>query len=304
MLVEGKNGIKARIVADSISESGVRITTFELEYSRFIHSELMTHRLFSRNSMSSRAVPVKKMIDLVVNSPAIPVYWGMNKPGMQADVEHEDTEACENAWKSAAKNASEIASSMSEKGLHKQIVNRLLEPFQMMKTVVTATEFDNFFWLRRHEDAQPEIKELANCMYEAMWVSQPEKLKYGEWHTPYVQHERDNDGEIRYVTEDCDFGNDYELALKVSASCCAQVSYRVLDDSLEKALDIYNKLVESKPVHASPFEHQATPMGCFGNFSDHQAITHIDRHGNFWSGNLRGWIQHRQMIPDNVKKGY
>lgn len=303
MLVEGKNGIKARIVADSISESGVRIATYELEYPRFIHSELMTHRLFSRNAMSSRAVPVKKMIELVANSPAIPVYWGMNKPGMQADVEHDDIEACEKAWKYAAKNSSEIASSMSEKGLHKQIVNRLLEPFQMMKTVVTATEFDNFFWLRRHEDAQPEIKELANCMYEAMWVSQPEKLKYGEWHTPYVEHKRNEDGSLSYVTidgEQCDA----ETALKVSASCCAQVSYRVLDGSVEKAVSIYKRLVESKPVHASPFEHQATPMGCFGRFSDHPAITHIDRSGNFWSGNLRGWIQHRQMIPENVKKGY
>lgn len=303
MLVEGKNGIKAHIVADSISESGVRITTFELEYPRFIHSELMTHRLFSRNAMSSRAVPVKKMIELVANSPAIPVYWGMNKPGMQADVEHDDTEDCEKAWKHAANNTSEIASSMSEKGLHKQIVNRLLEPFQMMKTVVTATEFDNFFWLRRHEDAQPEIKELANCMYEAMWVSQPEKLKYGEWHTPYVEHKRNEDGSLSYVTidgEQCDA----ETALKVSASCCAQVSYRVLDGSVEKAVSIYKRLVESKPVHASPFEHQATPMGCFGSFSDHPAITHIDRSGNFWSGNLRGWIQHRQMIPENVKKGY
>lgn len=303
MLVEGKNGIKARIVADSISESGVRIATYELEYPRFIHSELMTHRLFSRNAMSSRAVPVKKMIELVANSPAIPVYWGMNKPGMQADVEHDDIEACEKAWKYAAKNSSEIASSMSEKGLHKQIVNRLLEPFQMMKTVVTATEFDNFFWLRRHEDAQPEIKELANCMYEAMWVSQPEKLKYGEWHTPYVEHKRNEDGSLSYVTidgEQCDA----ETALKVSASCCAQVSYRVLDGSVEKAVSIYKRLVESKPVHASPFEHQATPMGCFGSFSDHPAITHIDRSGNFWSGNLRGWIQHRQMIPENVKKGY
>jgi len=315
MLVEGKNGIKACIVADSISESGKRITTFELEFPRFILPEFNTHRQFSRNSASSRAIPVKKMIEIVNNNPATPVHWGKNQPGMQADEECsnliEYTEhpfnnkeiTREQAWGNAKNAAVFWAQKFDEAGYHKQIVNRLLEPFQMMKTVVTATEFDNFFWLRRHEDAQPEIKELANCMYEALWVSQPEKLKYGEWHTPYVEHKRNEDGSLSYVTidgEQCDA----ETALKVSASCCAQVSYRVLDGSVEKAISIYKRLVESKPVHASPFEHQATPMGCFGNFSDHPAITHIDRSGNFWSGNLRGWIQHRQMIPDNVKKGY
>jgi len=325
--VNGKGGIVARIVADSISESNKRITTFELEYPRFIHSELMTHRLSSRNAMSSRAVPIKKMIEQVRDNPAMPIHWGKNQPGMQADDEikgivhasldgiHFDTTP-EDFWKEAANVAADYAESMSRFGLHKQVVNRLLEPFQMMKTVLTATELDNFFWLRCHKDAQPEIKELAECMYTAMKESEPEVLKPKDWHTPYVQHERDVGGELRYITEDCDFGNDYKTALKVSASCCAQVSYRVLDDSLDKALDIYDKLVESKPVHASPFEHQATPMLWLASYEDdylfnypgdalgEEGFTHMDQHHNYWSGNFMGWIQHRQLIKDNVCDNY
>jgi thymidylate synthase ThyX len=318
IVVEGKGGIVARVVADSVSKGGKRITTFELEYHRFIHAELLTHRLFSRNAMSSRAVPIKKMIEQVRNNPATPIHWGKNQAGMQAENELDglNLTSAKMSWERAAHKASVEAEHMNNYGAHKQIVNRLLEPFQMMKTVLTATEFDNFFWLRCHKDAQPEIKELADCMYKAMQESEPEVLKQDEWHTPYVQHERDWDGELRYVTGNCDFGNDPETALRVSASCCAQVSYRVLDDSLEKALDIYDKLVESKPVHASPFEHQATPMEVEGSWSSSYlwnypvdglgeiGHTHMAKDGSYWSGNLCGWIQHRQLIEDNVCNKY
>jgi thymidylate synthase ThyX len=314
-VVEGKGGIVARIVADSVSETGKRITTFELEYHRFIHSEIMTHRLFSRNAMSSRAVPVKKMIEQVRNNPATPIHWGANQQGMQAEnecttlvkIDEQSSHAAKVAWMVSAHKAADMAERFADAGYHKQIVNRLLEPFQMMKTVLTSTEFDNFFWLRCHKDAQPEIKELADCMYKAMQESEPEALTNGEWHTPYVQHKRDGDGELRYFTEGCDLGNDPETALRVSASCCAQVSYRVLDNSLEKALDIYDKLVKSKPVHASPFEHQATPVSndidglYWDDWNSTEGVTHQDSSGNLWSANFKGWIQHRQLIEDNVK---
>lgn len=304
--------IKVKIIADSIGfHSKKRITTFELEYPRFIHSELMTHRLFSRNAMSSRAVPVAKMIEQVRTSPAQPCHWGKNQPGMQAKEElvGESLENVQREWHTASASAVYHAKLLNEQGAHKQIVNRTLEPFQMMKTVLTATEFDNFFWLRKHPDAQPEIKELAEKMFEAMEVGacMTQELDVGDWHTPYYEAGYWFKGESPHSLED---------ALAISSSCCAQVSYRLLDDSLEKARDIFSKLVESKPVHASPFEHQATPMQQGGEFWDESGeyslncpssadcweagITHSDRQGDLWSGNFRAWIQHRQLIEDNV----
>lgn len=292
--------IKAEIIAHSKSSvNGKEIVTFSLEYPRFIHSELMTHRLFSRNAASSRAIPVAKMIEQVRNDPACPVHWGKNQPGMQAKQELKgmDLDSAKESWQWAAKHAAHCAEAMALVGAHKQITNRLLEPFQMMKTVLTATELDNFFWLRKHPDAQPEIKLLAEKMWEALEVSDPVELASGDWHTPYFG--------AGYWLKDC--GVSLEDALAISSSCCAQVSYRVLDDSLEKARDIYKKLVESKPVHASPFEHQATPMPNFsatdflrGKVWDVEGITHEDRDGNLWSGNFKSWIQHRQLIPENV----
>lgn len=316
--------ISAKIVGDSISQ-GKRITTFELEYPRFIHSELMTHRVFSRNAMSSRAVPIEKMIEQVAKQPAMPVHWGKNQAGMQAKHELEGMEliGVKSSWKLAAEEASNFAASMDFLGAHKQVVNRILEPFQTMKTVLTSTEFENFYWLRNHEDAQPEIKKLAEEMLKAHGESKPISLIPGEWHLPY------------YGENGALFGSfsdeELENAKAISASCCAQVSYRKLDDSLEKALNVYKRLVESEPVHASPFEHQATPMfetkgplvykapkgdAEVGTFSFNKRIndptyaaswqdgvTHVDKEGKLWSGNFAGWVQHRQLIKNNVVRG-
>lgn len=319
-VVEGKEGIVARVVADSISETGKRITTFELEYPRFIHGEIMTHRQFSRNAMSSRAIPVQKQIEQVLNNSSMPVFWGKNQSGMSAK------EECFNSindyknfewWGLAALSASRFAQEFANSGYHKQIVNRLLEPWQRMKTVLTSTEFDNFFKLRLAPDAQPEIQELAKCMKKAMDESVPEVLKAGEWHTPYVEHWEfpSGDGSIVYVT----FENNHEKyltleeALAISTSCCAQVSYRNIDNSYEKAMDIYEKLgLNTDHAHLSPTEHQATPMkktitycpgGSFINTYDplswESGITHVDKNYKLWSGNFMGWIQHRQKLLDN-----
>lgn len=300
--------ISAKIVADSISQ-GKRITTFELEYPRFIHSELMTHRVFSRNAMSSRAIPIEKMIEQVRTNPAMPIHWGKNQSGMQAKEELEGSAlgSVQFYWKDAAIDAALSAEYLSDDGLHKQVVNRILEPFQTMKTVLTSTEFENFYWLRNHEDAQPEIKKLAAEMLKAQQQSKPIPLLPGEWHLPYYGEH----GALFGSFSDEDLDN----AKAISASCCAQVSYRKLDDSLEKALNVYKRLVESEPVHASPFEHQATPMNATSYYKGKElnelgdsdtwekGITHVDKQENFWSGNFCGWIQHRQLIPNNVKKG-
>lgn len=337
--VEGKGGISATVIADSVSSvDGKRITTFELEYHRYIHSEFMTHRILSKNAMSSRAVPVRKMIEQVESRPATPIHWGANQSGMQADKENNekvfsfslDSNCIDDwdyldkrvAWTMAAVNAAIEADYFREAGYHKQIVNRLIEPFQMMKTVVTATEYDNFFWLRMDKDAQPEIQELATCMYLAVQDSVPQELQPGEWHTPYVKTMRaDNNpiagwnGELLYLKTYMkqDDGTETftcmteEEALKVSASCCAQVSYRNLDNSFEKAMNVHERLVNGTKVHASPFEHQASPMQ-FNHCDDSpwryvegmEGVTHEDRSGYLWSGNFKGWIQHRQLLDNHV----
>lgn len=297
--------IKAKIIADSVSAvNGQRITTFELEYPRFIHSELMTHRLFSRNAMSSRAVPIEKMIEQVRNNPAKPIHWGKNQSGMQASEELGEPwrSEVEAEWEEAAKNSAFFAEAMMEMYSHKQVVNRILEPFQLMKTVLTATEFDNFFWLRKHEDAQPEIKELADKMYEQLEWNKllTVELDSGDWHTPYY--------EAGYWLKESE--TPLEDALAISSSCCAQVSYRLLDDTIEKARKVYQRLVESTPVHASPFEHQASPMeqpsgDTLGGFVEwSKGETHIDKEGDKWSGNFKSWIQYRQLIDGNVCNKY
>lgn len=307
--------ITAKIIAHSIAPNGQMIVTFELEYQRFIHSELMTHRLFSRNAASSRAIPVKTVIDQVKNNPAMPIHWGANQSGMQAKSQLSKALqiSAEWLWRQAAGVAARIAGDMEKVGLHKQATNRILEPFQTMKTVMTATCMDNFFWLRNHEDAQPEIKRLAELMWEALQASTPNELQPGDWHVPYY-----NDGawihshnlEVSPVIAVDRFGHTLENALAISSSCCAQVSYRKLDDTLEKALMVYARLVESEPVHASPFEHQATPIEEQQRTiydvkeSWPNGVTHMDRAGNLWSGNLIGWVQHRQLIPNNVCNKY
>lgn len=289
---EGACGIKATVIANSVSStSNTEIITFELEYPRFILSELNTHRVFSRNSASSRAIPIEKMLE---HLKATPVHWGKNQSGMQAKEELSGDErvVAMSLWEKAKQDAMATALEMHKVGLHKQVANRILEPFQMMKTVVTATEWENFFELRRHLDAQPEIQELAECMYKAVAAALPVILEEGDWHLPYV-------GEGRWRKNE---SNEYGLidSIILSISQCAQVSYRKTDDTLDKAYAVFNRLLSGEPRHASPCEHQATPMfdHALGNMTFHQ-----EREGwSSWSGNFRDWVQFRQVLEALYKE--
>lgn len=293
--------IKVNIIADSISPQGVRLTTFELEYPRFIHAEVMTHRVFSRNAQSSRAVPVSKSLEQEIISP---VTWGANKSGMSSDTSLTQEAINEVAyyWNAAARTCQDFAERMAKAGLHKQWANRCLEWFSPIKVVVTATEWDNFFWLRDDpEAAQPEIVELARKMKEAMEQSTPQLLQPGQWHLPYVgtwfqveEHQQFytklESGEVIEIN--------LETAKKVSAGCCAAVSYRN-NPSIEKCLEIWDKLFSGPKPHLSPVEHQATPMfeqRYVWEGGWQRGATHLDREGKLWSGNLRGWVQLRQVI--------
>ena len=304
--------IEVKIIKDSYNEElASRLTTFELVYPRFIHGELMTHRMFSRNAASSRAIPIDKVIELLKTNPAMPVHWGKNQSGMQANTEIDNIEGAKQLWLAARDSAISYAKVMRDMGLHKQIVNRILEPFQLIKTIVTATEFNNWFWLRDHADAQPEIKELAAKMFDAYAYknSVPDTLYEGEWHVPYVTVYRDLESKELFYLDDNHEYITADEARMISASCCAQVSYRKNDGSLEKAALVFDRLINSVPVHASPVEHIATPITkamvfeAFDNQKDIEGVTHIDMNGQPWSGNFMGWIQYRQLIPNNVKKG-
>lgn len=291
----------AKIIADSISPDGVRITTFELEFPRIILAEFNTHRLFSRNAASTRAIPLTKQLDYLVNRHFEPCPFTKNKPGMASNEPCDNQEEASKIWSDTMSQVADAVSRLNDLGVSKQHAGRLLEPFTMIKVVVTATEYDNFFWLRNHPDAQPEIAELARVMWEeytnrdidlgSIVATRTIHLEANEWHVPYFK-----DG---FWTPDME--ESLEDALAISSSCCAQVSYRKLDDSLEKARDIFKRLVESKPVHASPFEHQATPL-TYGMAGDVQVkgTTHFDNKGNAWSGNFRQWVQHRQLIPEHT----
>ena len=297
------SGISAKVIAHSTCND-TQLVTFELEYPRFIHSEFMTHRMLSKNSASSRAIPIATMHDHIIRNPQRPVHWGKNQPGMSAkeEVGGYTKDAAIMVWDGAMTQAISHAKVLSDMGLHKQVANRLTEPFMQMKVVCSGTEWANFFHLRNHQDADPTIHALAKTMWEALDSSLPLYLHPGEWHLPYIDVEPESDS-LRYYVD----GQEIELetAKMISASCCAQVSYRKEDTSIDKAKMIFDKLINSKPVHASPVEHQATPMDIdsmdvYDPECWQEGVTHRSRNGDMWSGNFRNWIQHRQLIKDHA----
>lgn len=339
MFLRGKRvTITAKIIADSISEQGVRLTTMQLRYPKFIHGEAKTHRAlrvgdkayefleevgfmddpaFSRNASSSRAIPVERMIRDVLEDPVIPLFWGRNQPGMQANEEcdamipwecaetyhsggdddgDEAIGACfepvdrVEAWLMARNNAVDCARAFARAGYHKQIVNRLLEPWAHINVVVTATDWANFFALRRHADAQPEMKVLADTMWFARDGSKPSLLRPGQWHLPYCD---DVQGKYRTAPNDD--------AIKVSVARCARVSYLTQDGkppSIVEDLKLYARLIGATPLHASPAEHQATPDEWLPNYNFGEGCWHQpDQHGN-----LTGWLQLRKQLAGECVK--
>jgi hypothetical protein len=266
--------ISAKIIADSLGYGAPRLTTMELRYPRFIHAEFMTHRVFSRNASSSRAIPVERLIQDVLDDTAMPIHWGKNQAGMQARVEHDAPVVFRNdavppdlAWTRARDVAISAAERFAAAGYHKQIVNRLLEPFSHINVVVSATEWSNFFALRDHPDAQPEIQALARTMREAMEHSTPKYVSAEEigWHLPYVLDEEKSLYRPDVLT-------------KVSAARCARVSYKTHDGKpaeIAKDLELFDRLAKADPPHLSPLEHVCKPT-CVTN------------------SNLKGWTQLRK----------
>lgn len=267
--------------------------TFELIYPRYIHSEFMTHRAMSRNASSSRAIPVSKVIKQVESNPVIPPKVYMNKAGMVGDVEADEatTMAFHNLWLDAAHGACKIAKDMDKLGIHKQHINRILEPFQFIHVIVTATEWDNFFNLRLAPDAQPEMQDLAKAIYNEM-----NKLKNKEF--GYITSYGDDSicsvimGHSTLITAPYVTKDDYELLgddfdlftfMKISAARCARVSYNNHDGSkpdINKDLELFERLYNGG--HMSPLEHT-----CLRN------IDYVQ------SANLMGWKSLRYLLENN-----
>jgi thymidylate synthase ThyX len=261
---------QAVILLDSICETtGSRITTFWLKFPRIVNAEILRHRLFSLGSASSRAIPNSRLYESIKKEGFIPSEWVKNQRGMYGTELIEHNVLADYIWEEAMGYALEKSTKLAGLGVHKQYCNRLLEPFQYIELILTATCFDNFFNLRIAPDAQPEISELAEAMLSALQNSTPDVLEPGDWHIPYL---------------DCES----ELSLRdlamVGAARCARVSYKTFDGNVStpvKDLELANKLLESG--HMSPFEHVAVALPepvMVGNLIGYASMRKIIRQGD------------------------
>lgn len=268
------------------------LSTFILKLPRSILAELNTHRAMSRNAASTRAIPTAKLIDQVLNDPFIPISWGKNIPGMQAGAQHEDPAECERRWLKARDAAVESARSLMDLGLHKQTVGRVLESWMWVTVCISATEWNNFLELRDHPDTEPHFQMLAKCIRrELNNDANIQTLAPGNWHLPFIELSDWNDAYDRYGCNDPLPAT--QDMIKLSAARCASTSYRTVDGepmTMDRAEAIFKKLVESKPLHASPFEHVAMVDGYdkFGRINDWM---NPSQHRNFV-----GFRQYRAMI--------
>lgn len=292
----------AYVIADSVSEAGIRLTTMEVTLPRIVLAEFNTHRMFSRNSASSRAIPVAKQLAKIKDDPFIPVHFGANQSGMQADAElqGEEREAALAEWLAARDSAVEHVERLLAIGLHKQITNRILEPWMWQTILVTFTESKNFFALRANPQAQPEIRIAAELMQEAMLKSIPTVVERGGWHLPLIGYtppperfdsiEEWEAAKVEAADELAWAKANPEDAIKVSVGRSARVSYLTHDGKrdFEKDIELYERLVGSG--HMSPTEHVATP-------SYFESEVETEYYGETpWSGNFFGWQQFRKTL--------
>ena len=292
----GQPEMQVEVILASAASNCPNLYTIRMRYPRVIHGEIMTHRVFSRNARSSRAVPVLTMLEEVRKTPYVPWHWGKNQKGMQAFEENntpvvfgngEDNfiqgyYTREEAWLKACNNAVNIAEAFMEADYHKQNPNRLLEPFSWIDTLITATQWDNFLWLRQHHAAEPHLQDLANLVAKAIAEAEIQNLTTNDWHLPYItEHEI----EIYHNS----------ILLRLSAARCARISYKPFngDSTIEAELNRYNSLMADDRVHASPLEHQGKP-----DYKDKHGYTLPHYHGNF-----TGWIQQRKLVPNEVYQG-
>ncbi len=322
---------RAEVVADSTSNAEIRLISVEVTMARFVLAELNTHRVFSRNSASSRAIPTEKQLKRILSKPYTPREWGQNAAGMSSREILSDNEAetADRLWL-AARDCMVVYANRLNGGLesikdpelqdilrdkeldkdygsdiltdskvHKQFVNRLLEPFMYHTVLITATEWNNFFALRINEAAQPEIRRAAELIQKAIDESKPEKLDDKELHMPYI------DDELRH-------GFEPEVLKKVATARAARLSYlnqarhkesltkgKSVREIIQEDVNLHDHLVSSG--HMSPLEHVATPFTCMNwkNIADVKMVLRPDHylHESLeFHGNFRGWHPYRKEI--------
>ncbi|MDE2426252.1 MAG: FAD-dependent thymidylate synthase [Elusimicrobia bacterium] len=330
--------ITARTICDSINPSGNRVITMLTRYPKFVHGEHLRHRSFSFSVSSSRAIPVAKNLE-EVRSDALragPIWWGREQKGMQSGEELSDEPIAEvdwhgplpderpllskrqlakEQWRSAALTAAGIAQNLHLRGVHKSIVNRILEPFLHVNVLVSGTTsgWMNFFGLRLDRAAQLEIRALAEACWKVWNESRPRQLRPEEWHLPFVDQQYvDEVNRIAIAQDEWAMNKIAEdLERKVSTACCAHLSYMSFGSeprrmTVSQCVALHDRLVGSVPIHASPAEHQATPDEQVGyeiqvrissenhlNGLNLSTWRHSDQSGNFDPG----WRQYRKMLP-------
>ncbi len=301
----------AEVLKDSVSPAGVRLTTLRVVLPRIVLAEFNTHRVFSRNSASSRAIPVEKRISAIRANPFVPAAFAANRKGMQAGNIFDEKANAEasHLWMESARFQCSAAERFAHLGVHKQWANRLTEFCSWHEVIVTATEWANFFHQRVHPDAQPEIQTVARLMREAMDASDPVQLAEGGWHLPYVRDEDLNEVDRRKLPHD----EVSPFLIKLSVARCARVSYLTHEGKRDIAADIelFRRLMLHG--HMSPYEHAARPFSA----SERDEVEGLQRYLNAWMnvrgaprhetamrldalefcGNLRGWVPYRKTIP-------
>lgn len=294
--------VRVEMICDSVGEHAPRLSTILMYYPHVIHNELLTHRVFSRNSASSRAIPVSKMIQSVLDDPYIPPKWYKNEPGMQGRVELKgwELDRAQRVYNQARWDATSHAESLVAVGAHKQIANRILNPYMHILVLVTSTQWSNFLHVRDHGDAEPSMELLGKAVRACLEASTPTLLRPGEWHLPFTDTDQHptaaNIGDLKEL----EFSN----TLKQSVARCASTSYKTVegyDMTLERAIVLHDRLVAGDPVHASPTEHQAKVDHFHreAGFPDFKIVANSDPKlsGNF----APGWIQYRKTIPGECR---
>lgn len=301
--------ISAKIVADSLNLNGNRLTTFILTFPRYILAEFNTHRMLTKNSASSRAIPFAKMVESVKTNPFIPLSWMKDHKGMQGTDYWENEHDIQNrvdAWLAARNSAVTHAEILNQSlNVTKQLANRLLEPFMWHTIICTGSEWENFFALRASEFADIHMQRLAFEMLEAYNESNPKLIASGDWHIPFGDNI--NEGLMKIATkEDIDDGTFERLRLKIATARCARISYTVVGeegkpDDYEADVKLHDRLFESG--HFSPFEHAARAMNDREFNFDSSYNANDGEDGTWgWSGNFRGFVQYRKMLGNENRK--
>lgn len=315
-VVTHRRNFRVEVMADSLLRLLIgdsvylfRLITIQADFSRIILSELNTHRLLSRNSASSRAIPIERMIEMVMNNPFIPFRFPKTHKGMQTDEWIEEGtleyEQCVAEWLLARDEAVARVKQLNAVGISKQIANRILEPFLMHRAIISATEWENLLALRAHRDAQYEFQVLAYLILEAINQSVPQEIRPGEWHRPFGDQLDLERIEKMYRDASSDLSlQEFTIntANQIVVARCARVSYRLFKGKDDYEADVARYVQLRDSGHWSPFEHVAramTPEEC-----KQHAHVYPDRVEYGWCGNFRGFVQLRKDQPREVENRF